>query len=134
MGADGVPVTFRDMMDATLRSGKFQGQVTFTEADEPQRGKRVSNRESPALTRGAWLAGTWPPVRGQRPTLPDALRALAGATREQLGWAPKYASFASFMDAGGDDAYNRDPEGLGSLGLRHGQAPVKSHKEAAAKN
>jgi len=100
LGADGVPVTFRDMMDATLRSGKFQGQVTFTEADEPQRGKRVSNR----------------------------------ATREQLGWAPKYASFASFMDAGGDDAYNRDPEGLGSLGLRHGQAPVKSHKEAAAKN
>lgn len=43
LGADGVPVTFRDMMDAVAKSGRFEGGVEFTEADEPQQGKRVGN-------------------------------------------------------------------------------------------
>lgn len=55
LGADGHPVTFAAMMEATLASGKFQGTVEFTGAEGPVKGKRVEN----AATRAAL---GWQPV------------------------------------------------------------------------
>ncbi|PSC68244.1 NAD(P)-binding domain [Micractinium conductrix] len=43
LGCDGVPVTFEDMMAATLDSGAFSGSVTFTGPEGPVKGKRMSN-------------------------------------------------------------------------------------------
>lgn len=43
----------------------------------------------------------------------------AEMTRKKLGWKPKYASFASFMEAGAEDVYSAEAEGLGALGMKH---------------
>ncbi|KAL4418741.1 hypothetical protein ABPG77_006414 [Micractinium sp. CCAP 211/92] len=72
LGCDGSPITFDDMMAATLDSGAFQGSVTFTAPEGPVKGKRMSNP----------------------------------ATRAQLGWQPKYPSYADFMrQTGAKDWY-----------------------------
>lgn len=72
LGCDGSPITFDDMMAATLDSGAFQGSVTFTAKEGPVKGKRMSNP----------------------------------ATRAQLGWQPKYPSYADFMrQTGAKDWY-----------------------------
>ncbi|GAB4817924.1 hypothetical protein N2152v2_004970 [Parachlorella kessleri] len=44
LGCDGSPVTFEDMMQATLRSGAFPGaSYTFVGKEGPVKGKRMSN-------------------------------------------------------------------------------------------
>jgi len=53
LGCDGSPVTFADMMDATVRSGRFEGEVTFLGEDEPQTGKRADNAWTRAQL-GGW--------------------------------------------------------------------------------
>ncbi|KAK9814534.1 hypothetical protein WJX72_007487 [[Myrmecia] bisecta] len=43
VGCDGAPVTFQDMMNATLASGVFNGEVTFTGEEGPSKGKLMGN-------------------------------------------------------------------------------------------
>lgn len=43
LGCDGTPVTFEDMMAATLDCPAFEGSVTFTGPEGPVKGKRMSN-------------------------------------------------------------------------------------------
>jgi nucleoside-diphosphate-sugar epimerase len=75
LGCDGAPVTFENMMAAVARSGELAGEVMFVGAP------------------GAPGAG------GRGKLLSCA------ATREALGWAPKYPSFAQFFAAGARDWY-----------------------------
>ncbi|KAI3433574.1 hypothetical protein D9Q98_003385 [Chlorella vulgaris] len=63
LGCDGSPVTFEDMMAATVATGAFEGSYKFTGQEGPGKGKRMSN----------------------------------AATRQQLQWEPKYASYVQFM-------------------------------------
>eukprot|EP00884_Botryococcus_braunii_P000642 jgi/Botrbrau1/10579/Bobra.0358s0002.1 len=44
LGADGVPVTFQDMMQAVTSSAAFQGSVTFVGEKGASQGKRIDNR------------------------------------------------------------------------------------------
>jgi len=90
--------------------------------------------EFKAMTDACLASGLWPDATGVEYTgdesVPTGKVLDASWTREALGWAPVYPSFASLVvDARGEDAYRRDPEGLGGLGLAHGQGPRKSHKE-----
>ncbi|PRW58245.1 NAD(P)-binding domain [Chlorella sorokiniana] len=48
LGCDGNPITFEDMMAATLASGAFQGSYKFTGAEGPVKGKRMSNEATRA--------------------------------------------------------------------------------------
>ena len=89
IGADGCPITFQDMCDASVDAGIYEGaqRVNFTGAprsDGGGRGKRLD----------------------------------ATATRSVLDWAPTHASFSSFVAAGGRDAYV-DDERLGVGGAPH---------------
>jgi len=63
MGCDNTPVSRQDIMDAMIRSDKYEGEFKgFTKTDGPL-GKKMNNN----------------------------------ATREALGWQPKYGSFAGFV-------------------------------------
>ncbi|GLI63574.1 hypothetical protein VaNZ11_006574 [Volvox africanus] len=78
LGADGHPVTFEDMVESCFSSGVFpRSAVTFT-GSFPEGG----------------LSG-----RGKRVDNEASRLALGG-------WKPRYASFAEFMAAGGNDFYN----------------------------
>eukprot|EP00891_Asterochloris_glomerata_P002053 jgi/Astpho2/2053/Aster-00549 len=46
VGADGSPVTFQDMIDAALASGRFKGSVEFTGAEGNSKGKLMSNKRT----------------------------------------------------------------------------------------
>merc|ERR1711963_1258812 len=48
VGCDGVPVTFQDMMDATVATGKYEGGCVFTGQEGDDKGKRVSNLKTKA--------------------------------------------------------------------------------------
>ncbi|BDA51136.1 hypothetical protein COCOBI_18-0110 [Coccomyxa sp. Obi] len=49
LGADGVPLTFQEMMDATLASGAYEGAIEFTGSESAVKGKRLNA----SATRGA---------------------------------------------------------------------------------
>eukprot|EP01025_Chloroclados_australasicus_P037683 TRINITY_DN384_c2_g1_i1.p1 TRINITY_DN384_c2_g1~~TRINITY_DN384_c2_g1_i1.p1 ORF type:complete len:312 (-),score=23.52 TRINITY_DN384_c2_g1_i1:311-1246(-) len=72
LGCDNHPISFKDMMEATMKSGKFEGGVEFVGPQEVSEAKLVNNE----------------------------------ITMKRLNWKPKYESFQSFMESGGDDVYN----------------------------
>ncbi|EIE19832.1 hypothetical protein COCSUDRAFT_19021 [Coccomyxa subellipsoidea C-169] len=49
LGADGVPLTFQEMMDATIASGAYEGSVEFTGNESSNKGKLLNA----STTRGA---------------------------------------------------------------------------------
>ncbi|KAK9902760.1 hypothetical protein WJX75_005123 [Coccomyxa subellipsoidea] len=48
LGADGAPLTFQEMMDATIASGAYEGAVEFTGSENSVKGKLLNN----SATRG----------------------------------------------------------------------------------
>lgn len=117
LGSDNHPVSFRDMMAACEASGLWPGQVGGREQAVPA--DRQAGPTGPGA--GAWSAadaapGTIPPCCPPPPQNvsftagPEAglgKRVDSSASRAKLGgWAPRYASFDSFMrQDGGRDFY-----------------------------